>query len=74
MEITKLDSPDDDGLFVELVRLLHRVEDLLDRMHAGDPVPAAAVAAVRREAVRLTLAAGPERFRPYVTVLPTGLN
>ena len=74
MDITKLDRPDDDGLFDELVRLLHIVEGLLDRMHAGDSVPKAAVAAVRREALRLTLAAGPERLRPYIAVPPTVLN
>ena len=74
MEITKLDSPDDDGLFDELVRLLHRVDDLLDRMHSGEYVPPAAVAAVRREAVRVTLAAGTWRFRKFTCAVPTELN
>ena len=74
MEITKLDSPDDDGLFDELARLLRRVDDLLDRMHAGEPVPRTAVESVKREVVRLTLKQNPERFRPFFALPPANLN
>ena len=74
MEITKLDSPDDDGLMARLASLCERVDDLLGRVRVGEQVPLADVAPVQREAVRIGLEKEPGLFRHYVARVPSSNN
>lgn len=71
MEITKLDSPDDDGLMSRLAQLCERVDDLLDRVRGGEQIPVADVGAVQRESVLLGIEKDLGLFRRYVAQVPS---
>ena len=74
MEITKLDSPDDDGSMARLARLCRRVDELLERLHDGESVSAADIEAVQREAMLIDFENDPALFRPFVAREPGQLN
>ena len=65
---------DEDELMEEVVRLLDRVDELLDRVRSGESVPPADIEALGREAVRLGFAKAPALFSPFAAVPPRNLN
>ena len=73
MEITKLDSPDDDGLMDRLARLCEHIDGLLDRVRSGEQIANSDLAALQREAVIIGLARN-HPFEHFVSTMPTDLN
>ena len=74
MEITKLDSPDDDGLMSRLALLCERVDGLLDRVRGGEQIPLADLTAVQREAVQIGIKKDLGLFRHYVARVHSSNN
>ena len=74
MEITKLDSPDDDDLMSRLALLCERVDGLLDRVRGGEQIPLADLTAVQREAVQIGIKKDLGLFRQYVARVNSSNN